>query len=117
MKPDGTITDGTVAAIKPDGPAVAIPGIDKSGIGKYGPHGVAEAVLGRQTTPEGQFAINELKNILRDANGGTKAIMGLKAGTPLINESNKASIVTALKATLAKKANPQLQALLNQLGG
>ncbi|MBP7860137.1 hypothetical protein KA183_00525 [bacterium] len=117
MKPDGTITDGTVAAVKPDGPAVAIPGIDKSGIGKYGPHGVAEAVLGRQTTPEGQFAINELKNILRDANGGTKAIMGLKAGTPLINESNKASIVTALKATLAKKANPQLQALLNQLGG
>lgn len=117
MKPDGTITDGTVAAVKPDGPAVAIPGIDKSGIGKYGPHGVAEAVLGRQTTPEGQFAINELKNILRDANGGTKAIMGLKAGTPLINERNKASIVTALKATLAKKANPQLQALLNQLGG
>jgi len=117
MKPDGTITDGTVAAVKPDGPAVAIPGIDKSGIGKYGPHGVAEAVLGRQTTPEGQFAINELKNILRDANGGTKAIMGLKAGTPLINETNKASIVSALKATLAKKANPQLQALLNQLGG
>lgn len=117
MKPDGTITDGTVAAVKPDGPAVAIPGMEKSGIGKYGPFGVAEAVLGRQNTPDGQYAINELKNILRDNNGGTNAIKGLKAGTPLINETNKANIVTALRASLAKKANPQLQALLNQLGG
>lgn len=117
MKQDGTIVDGTVAAVKPDGPAVAIPGIDKSGIGKYGPHGVAEAVLGRQTTADGQYAINELKNILRDANGGTKAIMGLKAGTPLINEANKGNVIAALRASLARKANPQLQALLNQLGG
>lgn len=117
MKPDGTIVDGTVAATIPDGPAVAIPGIDKSGIRGLGPHGVAEAVLGRQTTPDGQYAINELKNILRDANGGTKAIMGLKEGTPLINQTNKEAIRTALKASLARKANPQLQALLNQLGG
>lgn len=117
MKPDGTIVDGTVAAVKPDGPAVAIPGIDKSGIGKFGPYGVAESILGRQNSADGQYAINELKNILRDSNGGTEKIKGLKAGTPLINEANKANIVAALRASLARKANPQLQALLNQLGG